>query len=1740
MPTGRRTFLTALVAIVAIACLVVGFARPVLRAIVAAGIDVVTGDRVTFTDLDLRRDGASARNVTVARAGAQVFAAARVDVRYDLRDLLPGARRRYGLERVVLLSPRITLTRRADGSFEVAPFAMGPAPAGRGRTATLPGVPLRFAGIVHDGTIVVDDRFRVLPESRRIALAHLDGTLAYDDAGLTAYRLHGDTSADGSGRITLGGRIDLQRGYAQHRLQARALDVVPVVNYFINTPDARFERGTARDVDVRAYGFAAGSARALRYHVVGSFVLARGSMRVPGLVPNATELGGRVDVYDGGFAAPRLTARLGGLGARLAGGLYDWTDLKFRLGIAFPDASLARIRSLFAFSRDLPIRGGVRLATLLEGPVGSPLVATHVEAPALSYAGFPLEAAVGRAIYYNGAVDVVGATARYGGLDLRADGAVALDVPRTRLVVDVAGPAAGVPYLAEVAPGARFDASGIVTGAGLALETRGALEGAGGGVALGGLFHQDARGDGSYGPFRLDRLGGASLAGAFTFQRSTGTSAFWLDASRFPYAASSRPARLPGIDVAAPTFSGELDGSLAGIGPPSDFRIAGDIRARDVRAGGVDIATVHGHVAGRIGEFGLQDVTASGRWGSFSGAGAYVGSGLALTGTYHGSFDRLRTFTGNLGGQGPVDGPVALALDPRRTVVQVRRARTPGASIRGVAVDELSGTLAVTGKRVDVYAASGSVANGSFVAAGNLEGPATLGVSLADADASRLRSIAPLGGGGRLAAIGTFGQRGANARFVGGVVLGGGTTFDRLPLWANGDVTLDGTTLGFSQTDAQLGEALGSLDGRVANVGTTTATVDARLQLAAARIGPLLRRTLPQRGDVAGTLTGDLRVRGSGADLGVSGTIGIAEGEVNGLAFHDARAQIAVAPGELVARRGTVTVGSTRTSFGADVRGNDAALHVEAPHADLGDFNDYFDAGDTLGGRGRIAAQFVRHGGSVRTSADVAIDGLHVRRFDLGDATARWTSRGRDVAGSVAFGGASGRLETTGVLGLPPSAPLDRLLERSRFTGTARLRGLDLGVWLPALGYQVPVSGRVDADASIAGPLRNPDVRTEATLVGGSLGRFPVERLTLAATSTLRGTTVSRADLELPGLSLVGSGRFGLGEADPIRLAVHAKSPDVGSIAARLFGALPVSGAAEVDVKIDGTRGKPRVAGGFDLERGAVRGVAVPRALGQFSLNGRDLVLTSVEVGFATGTLALAGSVPLQVAPLGLGPARSPISLEIAASGIDLGNFASLLPAGSKLGGKVDGRVVVGGTAGAPRLDGGLALANGALSSPLETVPLTGIAASLAFAGTDARLERLHAEAGGGSIDATGGLSLRDLVRPTQASAYRFGAVAKRLRLNLPAYGDGQVDGTLAISHVPGSRPKLTGDLALRDATIPFAALLVGDGGTDGGALGAAPAPPPNARASDLALDLGVRATSDVRVRSSNVDIGARGELHVGGTTSAPALDGGFDSTGGTLTYFNTVFRLVDGRVSFDPTTGLVPTLDARAVTHVLDPDPNTVRNVAGSADVTLGLSGPVTNLTIALSSDPVYDRSQILGLLLSAPALGASNLFGDAGTPTPYGSATYAGASAGLPTRGTGQFSVAQEAFGIANAQFTRTLLAPIETKLARAVGLSNFNVNVDYTGNVGLTARKVLGRKLNAVYGTSFGYPYRQTFGFEIKPSDATAAQVTVFQTLGSTGLTSLAPPPYGTTNNLKLQAAQPSGGTVGFSLSLQRLFR
>jgi hypothetical protein len=1744
MTVLRRRVGWVLLGLVLVGGLAFAFRAPLERAVVAFVIDVATGYRVAFDSLDLGGSRASIGGLHVRRSRDPVLDADRVQLHYSLRDLLPGGKRRFGLEDLSMRGVTFWLIRRKDGTYNVAGGTAAPASNPNAPPKAAP--PLKFTARIDDAHLNILDPYRVYSGSRKMTLDRMRVSANVDTEGYTHYEARARLVTADTQRspvpVRLDGTIDVPRGYGMHHLAASGrVPLRDLVNYVINSESAHLFAGDADNLNVRVYALDLASAHPAGYHLGGGADIAGGVLYIPGMARPLRDLSGRMNVFDNGLAARSLSATLGGIPVRLAATIYDWTAPSFEL-MAVAHGPLGTARTLFNFSKKLPLGGGeLAVRVHLEGPVGLPLVVVALEAPRPIYGAIPFHDARGEVLFYDSAVTLVPLELGYGPLSLNVRGLIDIaESAKSQLIYDASAPPRSLPYVAQTLPAVPLRVTGVAGGQDVLLTTRGIFSGSGsgGGDRVAGFFQVDQHGDGMFGPLEIARADGTSLAGAYYQQRSTNESGFWLDAHNFLLKGNPFHPTLPGLaQYAPPEFDGVLDGTLAGEGSPSNFQLAGRIHAHNIAYGNLKLADVNGVLAGPPGDVRLGGVHAAGPWGSFDGGGAYGGGRLALEGSYHGSFESLEEFTGKLGARGPVDGPVALLIDSKRTLVQTSGVSSPGARVHGIPFDGLRGTLAIAGKRLDVYAATANVAGGAFTAQGTLGGERDLAVSLSGADARVLRAAGSPLEGGEVTAIGNVTYVGAEPTFAGGVSIDGGSV-RHVAVALNGEVRANASDVALNQTSALVGGAYGIVDGTVAGLGARP-HYELAVTARDVPIAPFARLVAPRRHDILGMLDTNLSIVGDGfAQPSVSGDVTVPEGTFNGQAFADARARVGAGANGFMAQNGSILVGTTRARFGATLNGGDASLDLNAPSADLSDLDNLFDGGDTLGGRGTVFGHFTKRGNDVETNAQIDIKRLRYRLFDLGDATAQWTSAGRKVDAHVGFGGTSGRLAAGGTLTLASSAPVERLLQRSSFDGTAQLRGLDLGVWLPVLGYQVPVSGRIDADATLHGPLRDPAIHTVATLVGGNLGKFPVSRAVVAFDSSATQATIRQAELDLPNVLLTVSGTFGFAGNAPLQLALHANSPNVGALANKLFGEqLPITGIAEADIHVDGPRNKPHVYGGFDIEKASIRGVAIPRALGELELQGRDLVLSDAEVVFGKGSLNLAGSVPLQLSPFGLGPPNAPLTLEVAAKGIDLSDFQPLLGQNSTLNGLVEGRVSFGGTAGNPQLIGDLALSGGTIESQFETVPFTNVAGRLTFTSKTVTLEAFHAEGGGGTLDVSGNAQIPDLVRLGADATYAFSGKAKALRLNLPRYGQGQVDGTFAFSHVPGQLAQAGGNLVLANAVIPFSALLLAGGVSSTGPLiqtaGSPPPPPPN----NVALNLNLSAANNVRVRSGNVDIGARGALAVAGTLAAPQLSGAFESTGGTLSYFNTVFRVQSATVTFAPDQGLIPSLDAVATTHVIDPDPNAFRNPNGTADITLNLTGPVTNLNLQLSSDPTYDRQTILGLLLNAPAIGATNIFA---TTIPGQAVVPPGVL--VQQRGGGELSVGQEAFGILNAQFTRNLLSPIETQVGGALGLSSLAFNVDYGGGLGLSARKVLGKQTDLIYAQNFTYPYRQTFGFDIKPNVTTAIQVTVFESLGAQGFGFFAPASGVNPTvsiNQRVLLAQPSQGTAGFSFSLQKLF-
>lgn len=1632
------------------------------------------------------------------RHGKAVLDADRIELYYHPRDFFPGGKRRFGLVGFTIERPSLRLVREPDGSFNLPSVVKRLHPSTQIRFSD--AKPLCFIGNIKNGSVQLFDPSRLFVPSREQRIDNVDATLNVDSAALTHYEARANYEDGKSQPLRLTGTIDRKRRFALHHLYARSLSLPALLNYLMNTTAAVVIRGTAHDLDVRAYAPYIGSDGVASYHVGGSAYESDVDLHVVGFRTPVRGLRGRFDFFDDGVIVRSAQGTLAGVPITALGGIYGLSKPTFRLFIKGA-GTLERLREAFIFSARYPVHGQAAFVAMLEGRVSDPLALVRFSASRLAYDRFPVDNASGLLTYYKRGIDMLPVFAKYGGIAVDAHGHIDLSAGNPVLFdVEADADAVSVPYAAQLTPQAHLHGSAALFGPVSALRALGLVDGSGGGDALFMLVRVNPSEEGAFAPLLVTRTDGTSLAGALYLDRPHGAVAAWLNIKNYRFS-NEHGRSLPGMaQVTPPEFSGIIDGVVGGAGSPSLFALTGKMQAHEVQSGPMRFDEIAATVTGSPTNMRLGEVRARGPWGAFIGSGGYSANALAVTGTYRGSFERLRAFTGELGARGPIASRVGFVFDRERSVVQVRSGLMSGVTVRGIPIEHLSGTLEVRGRRLRIDDADLGVAGGRVFAAGDVGG--SVGVSATGINAKLLGF--PLQSG-MLAAIGNFGyERGP--RFNGGVLLDNAAYAGRR-VQGNVNVELRGDVVKLTRSEGLFDGTYGVVSGLLVNVGRHDFGYDLALSVHGADLSAL--PVVSGLNYLDGSLDADVQVVGRRSAPRLQGTLHIPEGSINGLRFQDAAADIDVRPASAYAevRAGSVTVGSTRAKFSGGAVSDEFWAHVSAQKTDLTDFNDYFDAGDTLGGTGNVVLDFEKKKSMVgiKTGADIAIKGLRYRDFALGDAAANWKTTGNSVAGYIDFGGVSGRLRTEGSILLARSASLQGTLMHSRYDLSTTLQGLDLGVWLPTFGYHVPLVGRVDASALLRGRYPNLLLAGTAGMNGGSVLRYPIDHFNVTASSNGRRTTIDGITLDLPLLSISGAGSFGSGTRDPLVLDVHASSTNIGGILTRAIArGRTVFGTLEADMHVDGTRERPRIAGSFDVENAGIRGVTVPRVIGALGIDGGNIIVRSMEVDFAKGRLAMAGTVPFTGTPPRIGPGKAPVNFTLSADDIDLSAFQPLLPAESKLGGNLDGLLSVGGVADAPRLHGQLALDAGTLLTPFERTPLRDVAARVSFGKTKVHLTRLHADAGNGTVDARGTITIADLMQLTTDAAYEVTINAKHAQLDFPAYGSGVVDGTIAIAHTPRKLPVVSGSLTGDDTVIPFSALYRPSA--------AASVNPPG---FDVALNIDTIAAHNVRVRSSNMDIGASGNVNVGGTLSNPQLSGVFTSHGGTLTYFNRIFRVTDGTVTFERSSGIIPLLDASATTHVFDP-----MSPTGTTDITLTLLGPVTNLNIGLESDPSYEREQILGLLLNEPQLGAL-------------------LSGGTNGRAGGNQVVGEEAFGVVDAQFTRALLMPLETAFGQALGLSNVNVNFNYGGNVNVSARKLLGKTVNAVYASDVSYPYRQSVGFELKPNKKTSVQLTYYQALAQMALSPVnATNIASTTNGVLL--SQPLTGTNGFSFTFLQYLR
>jgi hypothetical protein len=1743
-PNRPRLRRFAVAAVFALVLALAAFAgrHAIAGIVLTRGLSLLTRDELTIGEFHIGSTGAVFTRVRVATAsGDPLFSAGRVRLRYTPSELWSRTRR-FGLLALDVDQPIVSLVRHADGSYNI--HAAGPGAAGSGASSA-GGAPWRLAVRVRDGQIRFLDRAPATPDlaEQRIVALRIDAQID------SARRSHATGAAQLLARrtqtlrleadpIALLATVDYPRGLALARLSAARLPARGLIGYLQHSTAVRVDDGELRRVVITAYGLGITPGGPLGLRVGGGGELIRGRLRVASLALPVRDLHGPITLVDDGVWSTRLDGTLAGLPLVARGGAFDRFHPTIRLALA-ADGDLRDLRRAFTFSRTQPLAGRVHVETLLEAPVSSLVVRSVLRVSRGHYAKAPLSDVAGRVDYHAGAVVLDGVRGRYGSAAIGVGARFLLGGPAldSEIVASAQAPGRSLPFAQNIAPDANVDAVALISGGTAGYRVRGALGVRGAATTGDGAFAVDERGVGEFGPFAFARRDGSSLIGALRLERPTSRSAAWLSARRYRLAVPVVAASLAGLSVPAfPPLAGVVDGEMVGGGTPGAFALVGDLRGSDLRVGRARLGAGQAVLGGTLSDLRLEAVAFDGPLGAFSGSAAAAHGTFALRGAYAGSLERLEPLTGQQEAHGAVRGDVLASLDGSNVVVQSPRALLRGGRIRGVRLDSATGTIAVRNNAFQIIAGAGSIMGRHAVAA---ESRGSIALSAPDIPSAALRGTGLPLDAGNVSAYGLADLRGGTVRFAGTVAVESGRAHG---FNVAGDAQIDvaGPRLSISSATGALGSTYGSIGGSIAGLGESSLAYDVSARVPFGDLD-LLRRDLhlPVR-HLAGTFGADLHVHGSGVRPRVDGSIDVPEGVYNGLAFGSAAARVIIDPLGFAAHDGHLTVGSTTATIDASVGGGGFRFASRSAATNLSDFNDFFDFDDTLAGHGSYALAIRAEDRRLMTRGTLAMQGLRWRSLAFGSANAAWGMHGAAIVGQAHLTSPAGALAAAGTI-LPAAGP-DPMsdVRAARYDAQANFTRVDLGTWLPAAGLSVPIGGMLDARLHVTGRAPELALVFDANLDHGTIGPVALRSAHLRGRSRGSRITVFESDADLGSARLEANGLLGFGAADPLAFDLRVTSGDIGAAVRDLIPAargIAVSGTLDADVRVGGTRAVPTIESGFDLAQARYRGFAVPRVIGSLAFSRGAIELRDADLDLPHGQVFVAGSLPLTLRPFGLGPARAPVSFDVTARGVELAQFAPLLPAGTSLGGTIDGRFGVEGSVAEPRTFGALAISDGSYVSPLERAPIDHVDARLAFAGTSVALETFHANVGGGTLDGSGRITLP--FRGDLRSVYRAQVVAKAAKLDFPAFGRGTIDGTVALTSGRG-QPTISGDVALRDAVVPVSAVYA-NGSVAGGAAA-------NPVQLDPAFAIHAAAGDNVRVRSSIVDIGVTGAVDLSGTLQRPLLAGGFTATDGTISSYNHVFRIVNAAVTFNPADGVIPTVEARAFSRVTNPDPDQSRNIAGSANIIVTVSGTAdsNNLQVTYSSDPAYSQEQIIGLLLDVPALlGAVNfnLNGGPGAPLLRGvpGETNALLPPGVTPEQVSAISFNEEVFSLLNGQLTQRALTPIERIFEKNLGLSDIEFTVDYGGGLGYSVRRQIGKHdFYAFLSQTVTYPERSNIGFELQPKPYQTINFSYYQQNGVTSLiTNQTPGQEIFSSTGRLTSVQPLGDRSGVSLNYNRRF-
>jgi translocation and assembly module TamB len=564
--------------------------------------------------------------------------------------------------------------------------------------------------------------------------------------------------------------------------------------------------------------------------------------------------------------------------------------------------------------------------------------------------------------------------------------------------------------------------------------------------------------------------------------------------------------------------------------------------------------------------------------------------------------------------------------------------------------------------------------------------------------------------------------------------------------------------------------------------------------------------------------------------------------------------------------------------------------------------------------------------------------------------------------------------------------------------------------------YKAGLAGTLQLTAEGAATLRRHQVPLFSTLnadlsaQGLSVDKKPVGDLTATA-ETRGGELEFNLKSDFAHANISGSGTMRLSGDYPLDARMTFANVTYSGLSAWTGGAPGFDASADGQLTVAGPVAQTADLRA-DLRLSKLEAHSVNRAAGlkprvNFEVHNAAPVVVALDRSTVTIQSARLAGQYANLTVTGSASLKSPQTLNIRTDGnVRLDLFQAFSP-NIFSSGNVVLNAAVSGPAAKPVVNGRLQLEDASFNMLNLPNGLSNANGSIAFNGTEAVIQNLTGQSGGGKVTLAGYVAYGG-----PEMQFRVEATANRVSIAYPETVTTQASAQLVLAGA-ASHSLLSGNVTILDVALHPQ--------SDVGAILTQAATPPATPTVSTGLVGGIRF--DVRIQTSPAtrfrttvtqNLQADANLTLRGTVDQPGMLGRVAITQGNVVFFGAKYTIDQGTISFFDPSNINPILNIDLETSVQ------------GINVSLSISGPMDKMKLSYHSDPPLQFSDIVALLATGRAPTTDPVLAARQPAAPQQTVTQMGAS----------------------ALFGQAVANPVSGRLGRLFGVTSLSINPQITG--------------------------------------------------------------------------------------------